>query len=90
MSVVPVDEPPGVTGTEAERKGFWHRLARALDQHFVDRSRRAVPATALRRSKRDIERCHQLMHKNAYTNALAPADAGFGARSHHRAVRVPQ
>ena len=89
MTVVPVDEPSIVAST-TRRECFWHRLALALDRHFVDRSKRAVPATALRRSKRDIERCRQLMHKNAVKNALAPADAGFRAMSHHRAVRVPR
>jgi hypothetical protein len=82
MSVVSVDEPPSVTVTK--RKGYWHRLAQALDQRFADRSKRAVPATTLRRSKHDIDRCRRLMHKNA----LAPIGASFIAVSHSRLARA--
>ncbi len=65
MSVIPVDEPPGATSIAASRAGFWQRLMAALDQHFVDRSKRAVPAVTLRRSKRDMDRCRRLMRKAA-------------------------
>jgi hypothetical protein len=83
MSVVPVDEPPGVRA--AKRESFWDRLARALDQHLADRSRREVPAATLRRSKHDIDRCRRLMRKNGFKNDLALADAGFGTMSHRSA-----
>jgi hypothetical protein len=79
MSVVLVDEPSGVMA--AKREGFWHRLAQTLDQHFVARSMRAVPAGTLRLSKYDIDRCRRLMHKNA----LAPIGANFATISHRRA-----
>ena len=75
MSVVPVEEPPGVRA--AKRESFWHRLGRALDRHLADRSRREVPAATLRRSKHDIDRCRRLMRKNAFKNDLALADTGF-------------
>jgi hypothetical protein len=82
MSGVPVDEPPGVTA--AKREGFWHRLAQTLDQHFADRSVRAVPAATLRRSKHDIDRCRRLMHKIA----PAPIGANFATSSRKRADRA--
>ncbi len=78
MSVVPVDEPPSVTA--AKRKGFWRRLAQTLDEHFAARSKRAVPAATLRRSKHDIDRCRRLMRKNA----LASVGANFATISHQR------
>jgi len=55
MSVIPADEP----------SGFWRKLAQALDARFADRSLRAVPAAALRRSKREVARCRRLMHKTS-------------------------
>jgi hypothetical protein len=90
MSVVPVDKPPGVASTAAERQGLWHRLAQALDRHLVDRSKRAIPATTLRRSELDIDRCRRLMHKNAFKHVLTPAGAGLGGMSHRRVVGVPR
>ena len=90
MSVVPVGESPAVASTATKREGFWHRLAQALDRHFVDRSKRAVPPVMVRRSKHDIDRCRRLMRKNAFKHALAPAGAGFGGMPHHRVVRVPR
>jgi hypothetical protein len=70
MSVVPVDELPGGAG-------FWPRLAQALDTYLVGRSRRVVPAAALRRSKHDINRCRRLMHRGAAMTALASESRRF-------------
>jgi hypothetical protein len=53
MSVIPVDEPTG----------FWQRFAQALDAYFADRTKQAMPAIALRRSKHEIARCRRLIHK---------------------------
>ena len=50
---------------------YWRRLANLLDAHFVERSRQAIPATVLRRSKHDIERCRRLMHKDRPAMAAA-------------------
>ena len=72
MSVIPNDKPPGAATGATKREGFWPRLAQALDAYLVDRSRRAVPATMLRRSKHDIARCRRLMHRSS---AIA-ADVG--------------
>lgn len=78
MSVIPVDQP-----RPASRGGFWQSLAQALDRYFVDRSRRAVPASTVRRSKHDIERCRRLMHKSA----LASVGPGIGSGSRGRVAQ---
>ena len=36
-------------------------LARVLDASFANRSKRAMPVDAFRRSRRDIERCRRLL-----------------------------
>jgi hypothetical protein len=60
MSVFAVDDLP--SGCErAAKPDFWQRLARALDASFTNRSRRAMPVDAFRRSRRDIERCRRLL-----------------------------
>ena len=84
MSVIPVDEPPGAAIGAAKPKGFWQRLAQAIDEYFVDRTKRAVPETTLRRSRHEINRCRQLMHRRSF----APVGAGIDLRSRHRTTRV--
>lgn len=71
MSITPVDEPPSIAGRAAARPGFWCRLARALDDFFVDRTKRAVSEATLRRSRQEIQRCRRLMLKGA----MAPVPA---------------
>ena len=78
MSVLAADELPrafeGVV-----KPGFWQRLARALDASFANRSKRAMPVDALRRSRRDIERCRRLLRRDvrvpvgSHSAAVAPA-----------------
>jgi hypothetical protein len=78
MSVLAADELPrafeGVV-----KSGFWQRLARALDASFANRSKRAMPADALRRSRRDIERCRRLLRRDvrvpvgSHSAVIAPA-----------------
>ena len=65
MSVTPVDEPLGVTSTTTKPKGFCQRLMASLDRHFVERSKQAVPAVTLRRTKHEIDRCRRLMRETA-------------------------
>ena len=84
MSVIPVDEPPGSAIGAAEPSGFWHRLGRAIDEYFVARTRRAIPETTLRRSRHEINRCRQLMHRSS----LAPVGASIDLRSRHRITRA--
>ncbi len=76
MSVIPVDEPPGAGTSAAKQRSFWQRLAQALDQYFVDRTKRAVPEVTLRRSKHDIDRLRRLMHRNS----LVPVGASMSQR----------
>jgi hypothetical protein len=59
MSVFAADELPRTF--EGVKPGFWRRLARALDASFANRSKRVMPVDALRRSRRDIERCRRLL-----------------------------
>lgn len=72
MSVIP--ESPGGASRTTKREGFWQRLMAALDQHFVERAKRAVPAVTLRNSKRDMDRCRRLMHQAA----AIPSEARIG------------
>jgi hypothetical protein len=71
MSVIPIDELPRSASGASKREGFWQRLGQALDAYLADRSRRAVPATVLRRSKHDIARCRRLMHRGSEIAAAA-------------------
>ena len=60
MSVFAVHDLPSAFEC-APRPGFWQLLGRVLDASFVNRSKRAVPIDALRRSRRDVERCRRLL-----------------------------
>lgn len=74
MRVIPVEEPAGAVNRAANPRRFWQRLACALDAYFVDRSRRAVSAAMLRRSKHEADRCRRLMHKSPVMAAAASVD----------------
>jgi hypothetical protein len=50
---------------------FWRKLAQVLERHRVERTKRAVPEIALRRSKHEVERFRRLMLKGS----LVPAHA---------------
>ena len=63
MSVLAADKLPDAFEGVME-PGFWRRLARALDARFANRSKRAMPTDALRRSRRDIERCRRLLRRD--------------------------
>ena len=66
MSVVSADQLP-TASTVAQPLRFWQRLAQALDEHFAERSKRAVPAIILRRSRRELARCRRLVHRSGDT-----------------------
>jgi hypothetical protein len=66
----------GAASIATNSAGFWQRFARALDGYLRDRSRQALPATVLRRSRRDINRCRRLVHAAGVTAAVA--DIGNG------------
>ena len=63
MSVLVADERSRAF-EGAAKPGFWQRLARALDASFANRSKRAMPVDALRRSRRGIERCRRLLGRD--------------------------
>jgi hypothetical protein len=64
MSVLLVDEVPRVTASAAKR-GVWQRLVRAVDAYCAHRSKWMLPAAALRRSRREMNRCRRLVRKPA-------------------------
>lgn len=67
MSVTPADQSPSVKTGAAQPVGFWQRLAQALDAYVVKRSKRAVPAITLRRSRHELARCRRLVHRPGTT-----------------------
>jgi hypothetical protein len=69
MSVFAADDVPHSLAGGAKPR-LWPRLARALDASLANRSKRAIPVDALRRSRRDIERCRRLLRGGPYA-ALA-------------------
>jgi len=75
MSVIPVDDHSGAADSAA-RPGFWQRFARALDEYFIDRTKRAVPELALRRCRQDVSRVRRL----AKRSATATVEAGINRR----------
>jgi len=75
MSVVSADQLP-TANTVAQPLRFWQRLAQALDEHFAERSKRAVPAIILRRSRRELARCRRLVHRSGETGLGACPVAG--------------
>ena len=68
-------------GEAARPRGFWRQLAQALDELVASRSRRALPATQLRRCQHDVDRCRRLMLKNAMTNVPGRAARGPAHRA---------
>jgi hypothetical protein len=85
MSVIPIDEPPGARNSAAKRS-FWQRLAQALDEYFVDRTKRAVPEITFRRCKHDIDRLRRLIHKSS----VVPVDASISRVSRRRVAQTTQ
>lgn len=65
MSVISLYEPPSAADGAVQRGGFWKRLTQALDKYSAERTRLAVPQTALRRCRRDIERFRRLAHQGS-------------------------
>ena len=63
MSVIPTDV--GRTKGDAvwQFRPSWQKIAEALDRLVVDRSCRAIPATALRRAEHDRDRRRRLMRQ---------------------------
>lgn len=91
MRVIPVDQSSGAAQAAARPRGFWQRLAQTLDDYLVERTKRAVPDAAFRRSRHEIDRCRRLMLKGAPIPAHGLARARVACASPHlvaRAARV--
>ena len=69
MSAISVDEPPGRARNTAKPAGFWRSLAKMLDAYLADRTKRAVPEFALRRSRIEVARCRRLMRQHSAVEA---------------------
>ena len=61
MSVIPADESGGAGNAAPKPKSFRQRLSRAVDAYLADRTKKAISAIALRRSRHEIMRCRRLM-----------------------------
>jgi len=92
MSALSPDEPPSaanraVTPQGFRQKGFWAKLAQALEAAFINRTKHAVPEIELRRARHEIKRCRRLMLAAAPAGLTAahtasrPAAHASGARS---------
>ena len=69
MHATSVNEPPSRASKAAKPAGFWRSLAEMLDAYLADRTKRAVPEVALRRSRIEVARCRRLMHQHAAVEA---------------------
>ena len=67
MGVFPTDPESSAANGVGQPQTFWQRIAQSLDQLVVNRSRHAVPAIALRRSKYEFARCRRLLHGSTQT-----------------------
>ena len=79
MSVFPIDGSPFVFAG-AVKQGVWRRLAQAIDAYCIQRSKRIVPDVTLRRSKREIARCRQIMRKPSRMRIEDAAGIGCGGQ----------
>jgi hypothetical protein len=61
MSVIPALELGAVANAAPKPEGFWQRLSRAIDPYLADRTKKAIPAITLRRSRHEMARCRRLM-----------------------------
>jgi hypothetical protein len=65
MGVIAADPRRRTTNGAGKSQSIWQRLSQALDRFVVGRSQHLVPATVLRRSKYDHDRCRRLMPKES-------------------------
>ena len=57
MSVILADEPGRAGNAAPKPESFWQRLSRVVDAYLADRTKKAISAIALRRSRHEIMRC---------------------------------
>jgi len=67
MSATPDNPVRNAANGEGHPQTFWQRLAQSLDRLVVNRSRQAVPAVALRRSKYELRRCRRMLNDSVQT-----------------------
>jgi hypothetical protein len=65
MSIIGTNAASGAANAAVGLQAFWQKVASALDRLVINRSRRAVPAIALRQSGHDFGRCRRLMRRGA-------------------------
>jgi hypothetical protein len=63
-----------VASQGGESSTFWGNIVQALDRLMVNRSLRAVPALAIRRSAYDFDRCRRLMRQGSIASATPSLD----------------
>jgi hypothetical protein len=68
MTSVHVEDELRAANRGAILQTLWQRIARGFDNFVTRRSREAVPATVLRRSRRDHDRCRRLMLRGSITS----------------------
>ena len=56
---------PGSAVDGRQPRSVWRKVVRTLDRLVAERSRLAVSASGLRRSRDDIKRCRELMVEGA-------------------------
>jgi hypothetical protein len=66
MGVVPTNPARSAANDGSEPQTFWQRIVQSLDQLVINRSRQAVPAIALRRSKYEFARCRHLLYDTTH------------------------
>jgi hypothetical protein len=70
MSVIPFERKAGPESAAPQQRGFWHRLANAIDSLAAYQVKHAVSEHELRRVDDGIVRCRQLMFpKSQYVPA---------------------
>ena len=61
MCVIPAHELGGAADAAPKSESFWQGLSRAIDAYLAERTKKAIPAITLRRSRHEIARCRRLM-----------------------------
>ena len=61
MCVTPAHELGGAADAAPKPESFWQGLSRAIDAYLAERTKKAIPAITLRRSRHEIARCRRLM-----------------------------
>jgi hypothetical protein len=65
MSVIQADVQSTAGNEAGEFPTLLQKIARALDRLAINRSRRTIPAMALRRARYQHDRCRRLMHQRS-------------------------